>query len=63
MRPFNTYEHEYNTFTYPKKVVVFYCDWFDPSRKGTRMDPKFNVVDIWMDARYEQFDPLSLYIM
>ena len=27
------YELEYNALSYPKKVVVFYCDWFDPSRK------------------------------
>ena len=32
--------------------MVFYCDWFDPSRKGTRVDPKYNVVDIRMYARY-----------
>ena len=40
------YELEYNTLSYHKKVVVFYCDCFDPSRKGTRVDSKYNVVDI-----------------
>lgn len=40
------YELEYNTLSYHKKVVVFYCDFFYPSRKGTRVDSKYNVVDI-----------------
>ena len=54
------YELEYNTLSYPKKVVVFYCDWFNPLKKDTRVDPKYNVVDIQMDARYEQFDPFII---
>ncbi|XP_029126265.1 uncharacterized protein LOC109793794 isoform X1 [Cajanus cajan] len=54
------YELEYNTSTYPKKVVVFYCDWFDPSSRGTRIDPKYNIVDIKMDRRYQLFDPFII---
>ncbi|XP_029128808.1 uncharacterized protein LOC109806315 [Cajanus cajan] len=50
------YEIEHNTSIYPKKVVVFYCDWFDPSSRDTRIDPKYNIVDIKMDRRYQLFD-------
>ena len=42
------YEVEYNTLSHCKKGVVFYCDWFDPSRNGTRVDPKYNTVEIRM---------------
>jgi len=40
--------------------VIFYCDWFDPLGKGTREDPKYKVVDIQMDVKYEQFDPFII---
>ena len=50
------YELEYNTATYPKWVVLFYCHWFDPTSRGTRVDPKYGTVEIWMDKRYNLFD-------
>jgi len=28
------YELEYNTYTSSKKVVLSYCEWFDPSTNG-----------------------------
>ena len=40
------YELEYNTTTYPKRVVLFYCHWFDPMSRGTRVDPKCGTVEI-----------------
>jgi len=40
------YELEYNTTTYPKRVVLFNCHWFDPTSKGTRVDPKYVIVEI-----------------
>ena len=43
------YELEYNTTTYPKRVVLFYCHWFDPTSRGTRVDPKYGTVEIQMD--------------
>jgi len=54
------YELEYNTSNKPKKVVLIFCEWFDPSRKGTRVDPKYNIVDIHMTSRYQPFDPFIL---
>jgi len=32
------YELEYNTIIYPKRVILFYCHWFDPTSRGTRVD-------------------------
>ena len=40
------YEVEYNSLTLDKKVVLFYCDWFDPSTRGTQVDSKYDIVDI-----------------
>jgi len=54
------YELEYNSSTSDKKVVLFYYDWFDPSRRGTRMDSKYGIVDIRMDRRYMPFDPFII---
>ncbi|WVZ15584.1 hypothetical protein V8G54_013150 [Vigna mungo] len=54
------YELEYNTSTIEKKIVLFYCDWFDPSRTGTRVDSKYGIMDIRMDKRYVLFDPFII---
>ncbi|WVZ20245.1 hypothetical protein V8G54_007567 [Vigna mungo] len=54
------YELEYNSSTTEKKIVLFYCDWFDPSRLGTRVDPKYDIVDIRMDKRYVLVDPFVI---
>ena len=54
------YELQYNSSSYPKKVVLFYCEWFDPSRRGTRVDPKTKIVDIQMNLRYQPFDPFIM---
>ena len=51
------YELEYNTTSYPKRVVLFYCHWFDPTSRGTRVDPKYGTVKILMDKSYNLFDP------
>jgi len=48
---------EYNTTSYLKRVVLFYCHWFDPTSRGTRVDPKYGIVEIRMDKRYNLFDP------
>ena len=60
MGSFRKYELQYNTSSYPKKVVLFYCEWFDPSRRGTRVDPKTKIVDIQMNLRYQPFDPFIM---
>jgi len=46
------YEVEYNSSTSDKKVVLFYYDWFDSSWRGTKVDTKYDIVDIWIDKRY-----------
>lgn len=28
------------------KLVLFYCDWFDPSKHGMKLDSQFGVVGI-----------------
>ena len=40
------YELEYNTTSYPKRVVLFYHHSFDPTSKGTRVDPKHDIMEI-----------------
>lgn len=42
-----------------KKVVLFKCDWFDPSRLGTQIDDYGNV-QIKKSRRYPAFDPFIL---
>jgi len=56
----HSYELEYNSSTSDKKVVLFYCDWFDPSRRGTRVDSKYGIIDIRIDRRYMSFDPFII---
>ena len=41
-------------------MVVFYCHWFDPSHRGTIVDPKYGIVDIHMEKRYLPFGPFIL---
>ena len=50
------YELKYNTTSYPKWVVLFYYDCFDPMSKGLRDNPKYGTLEIWMDKRYNLFD-------
>jgi hypothetical protein len=40
--------------------VLFYCDWFDPSTRGTKINKRYNTVDIRMDRRYKKFDPFIM---
>ena len=54
------YEVEYNSLTSDNKVVLLYCNWFDLSTRGTRVDSKYGIVDIRMDKRYVPFDPFII---
>ena len=54
------YEVEYNSSTSNKIVVLFYCDWFDPSTRGARVVSKYGIVDILIDRRYVPFDPFTI---
>ncbi|XP_058775568.1 uncharacterized protein LOC131649832 [Vicia villosa] len=42
-----------------KKVVLFQCDWFDPSSQGTKMD-NYGNVEIKKSRRYQNYDPFVL---
>ena len=50
------YESEYNTSSSSERVVVFFCDWFDPSCEGTIVNPKYEMVDIQMNKKYLPFE-------
>lgn len=56
----NIYELSYQYVEHENKVVLFYCDWFDPSRNGTKIDLFSKIVDIRMDKRYNAFDPFIM---
>ena len=57
----NIIEISYTYLDYEKTIVLFYCDWFDPSLRGTtKVNPKTNTVDIKMNRRYQAFDPFSM---
>jgi len=54
------FELEYNSCFSPKKVVIFYCELFDQSRDGTKLNPRYNIVELEMNKRYRPFDPFIL---
>ncbi len=54
------YELAYTDLDYSKRVVLFYCTWFDPSDRGTKRNPKSNMVDIRMSRRYQHYDPFVM---
>ncbi|CAK8569514.1 unnamed protein product [Lathyrus sativus] len=54
------YELAYNYLDSENRVVLFYCDWYDPSSRGTKIDKKYNIVDIRMDRRYKEYDPFIM---
>ncbi|PHT46235.1 hypothetical protein CQW23_15393 [Capsicum baccatum] len=39
------------------KLVLFYCDWFDPSKHGIKVDSQFGIVEVRKRGRYSKFDP------
>jgi hypothetical protein len=41
------------------KVVLFKCHWFDPTR-GTRVHPKYKLVEIDQKKKYKKYDPFIL---
>ena len=48
------------SYRYDNNVVLFYCEWFDPTNNGTKINPKHKNVDIRIDRRYNSFDPFIL---
>jgi len=44
-----------------KRVVVFYCDWYDPTRpRGTRTHKDYKIVEVNHSKRYGRYDPFIL---
>ncbi|KAF3685583.1 putative extensin-like [Capsicum annuum] len=39
------------------KLVLFYCNWFDPSKHGIKVDSQFGIVEVRKRGRYSKFDP------
>ena len=44
----------------PTKVPLFYCQWFDPSHRGTRVHPQYKIVQIHKRRRYQYYDPFII---
>jgi hypothetical protein len=40
-----------------KKVVLFKCDWYDPTPSGTKTDKQFKLVEVNEGRRYRVYDP------
>lgn len=43
-----------------KKIVLFKCSWFDPSRRGTRSHTKYDLVEVNHKRRYRSDDAFVL---
>ena len=39
------------------KIPLFYCQWFDPTHRGTRVHPQYKIVQINKRKRYQYYDP------
>ncbi|KAK6773589.1 hypothetical protein RDI58_028827 [Solanum bulbocastanum] len=40
-----------------KKIVLFRCEWFDPSLRGTKMDHQHNIIEVKHTRKYRSYDP------
>ena len=54
------YELVYSYLDSENKVVLFFCDWYDPSTRGTKIDKTYGTVEIRMDRRYNEYDPFIM---
>ena len=53
------YELEYLGLS--KKIPLFFCDWFDPTKnRGTKVHSEYNIVEIKMNGRYIPYDHFIL---
>ncbi|KAM3325804.1 hypothetical protein P3S67_000929 [Capsicum chacoense] len=39
------------------KLVLFYYDWFDPSKHVMKVDIQFGIIEVQRRGRYSKFDP------
>jgi hypothetical protein len=50
------YEYDF-TNDAKKKLVLFKCDWYDPSPHGTKIDTQLRLVEIKESRKYPHYDP------
>ncbi|KAK6789493.1 hypothetical protein RDI58_013293 [Solanum bulbocastanum] len=43
-----------------KKIVLFRCEWFDPSHIGTKMDHQHNIIEVNHTRKYRSYDPFII---
>ncbi|KAK6802902.1 hypothetical protein RDI58_000686 [Solanum bulbocastanum] len=39
-----------------KKIVLFRCEWFDPSHRGTKVDHQHNIIELKHIRKYRSYD-------
>ena len=42
------------------QVILFEAEWFDPTARGTRIHPQYNLVDVNPNRKYPKYDPFVL---
>ena len=52
-------ELEYTGFPI-KKIVLFWCKWFDPSTRGTRVHKEHNIIEVKHNKSYPIYYPSVL---
>ena len=54
-------EHIYELeYTGLPKIPLFYCQWYDPTSRGTRTHPQYKIVQINKRRRYRFYDPFII---
>ncbi|KAH0696514.1 hypothetical protein KY290_013884 [Solanum tuberosum] len=43
-----------------KKIVLFRCEWFDPSHRGTKVDHQYNIIEVKHTKKYRSYDPFII---
>ncbi|KAK6803108.1 hypothetical protein RDI58_000892 [Solanum bulbocastanum] len=43
-----------------KKIVLFRCEWFDPSHRGTKVDYHHNIIEVKHTKKYISYDPFII---
>jgi len=40
-----------------KRVVLFKCEWYNPSPQGTKIHVKYGIVKVQSSRKYRKYDP------
>ncbi|KAK6794107.1 hypothetical protein RDI58_007560 [Solanum bulbocastanum] len=43
-----------------KKIVLFRCEWFDLSHRGTKMDHQHYIIEVKHTKKYKSYDPFII---